>query len=144
MQQMGPPPVASRESCIEFQLSRPYIGALQSSTKTSAGRHPQNHMQKGLLVFCGDRLAQEACVATCMVTVHGTAKPGNSAEFSSFPNRPSCTCPHGSVLYPLSRFTFDFVAAFPKSPPSLSIYLSFSIYIYIYIFRARHTLLLDN
>jgi hypothetical protein len=50
-----------------------------------------------------------------------------SVEFSSFPNRPSCTCelPHAIGL-PLSSFTF--VAAFPQaSSPSFS----------LYIFRAR-------
>ena len=78
--QMRPPPVARPESCLDFIFSGAYIGALQSSTKASAGKgkHPQNHMQNGGLVFCGDRLAQEACVATCMAWFMGTAKPGST------------------------------------------------------------------
>jgi hypothetical protein len=104
-QQMGPPHVAGRESCIDFDFLELTIRALQSSTKASAGKHPQSHMSKG---WC--------FVVRCNLhgLVHGNAKPGSTVALNS-PVSPIDPVSLATWVLLYQRFTF--VAAFSTSPP---------------------------
>jgi hypothetical protein len=97
MQQMRPPHVArrERESCIDFDFLELTLERSRARLRPRQESIRRTTCQR--LVFC------DALQLACPGSWHHQTGKYSSAEFSSFPNRPSFTCHMGR---PLSKIYF--------------------------------------